>query len=63
MVSTGPTAVGAAPARRLAADITAEHSLDVGDALFQIDYGFGGQRCSADQDQRFGCTSGEPTSE
>lgn len=55
-------AVRAARARRLARDIAAEHGLDVGDALFQIDYGFG-DRCPADQDQRIGCTSGESTRE
>lgn len=58
----GTSAVQAARTRRLARDITAEHGLNVGDALFQIDYGFGGQRCSADQDQRVGCTSGESAS-
>ena len=33
----GAQAVRAARARRLARDIAAEHGLDVGDALFQID--------------------------
>ena len=33
----GTRAVRAARARRLARDIAAEHGLDVGDALFQID--------------------------
>jgi hypothetical protein len=39
----GTNAVGAARARRLTCDIIAEHSLDVGNALFQTDYGVGGQ--------------------
>jgi len=59
----GTNAVRSARARRLARDIAAEHGLDVGDALFQIDYGPGNQQCSNKQDRRGGSTSGGSTIE
>lgn len=59
----GTNAVRAARARRLARDIAAEHGLDVGDALFQIDYGPGNQQCFNKQDRRVGSTSGGSTIE